>query len=380
MRRVSVHYCLVFVILLTFDLRLRAQSETVDYSQQLAALKESFEKANPEVIKPYVSETLAFGTYPVALTPTILKQFFSGQLKLKSFELISTKAGEALIKYDIYGLGVRQSRVLFDDEGKIKRIELVDNIIRMQAEAQKEMARQIQAPDPGDMAEKYPFKEVEFKSKDRHPISGNLYELESDRPVILLCHQAGYNKHEYADIAPRLNAMGYNVMAIDQRSGGDFAGKSNKTYHSAKAKGLTTEFLDAEQDIEAAVDYLFGMYGQKVIVWGSSYSSSLVLFVASSNDHVRASISFSPGDYFGEAKPSLAHVLKDLDKPFFITSSKEESEQVSKLLKDIELKPNQLHFIPEHKGYHGSRALWQGQENADEYWNAVVSFLKKINP
>lgn len=378
MRRVSTHYCLVLVILLIWNRNAPAQSATVDYAQQLAALKESFDKGNPEAIKPYVSEALTFGSYPMEVTPTILKQFFSGQLKLKSFEVLSTKAGEALIKYDIYGLGVRQSRVLFNDEGKIKRIELVDNIIKMQAEAQREIARQVQAPNPGELAEKYLFREVEFKSKDGHPISGNLYEVDGDKPVILLCHQAGYNKHEYADIAPRLNAMGFNALAIDQRSGGDFAGKSNKTYHRAVAQGLTTEFLDAEQDIEAAVDYLFEKYGQKVIVWGSSYSSSLILYMAGSNDHVRASVSFSPGDYFGEAKPSLTLVLKDLNKPFFITSSKEESERVSLLLEDTSLNVNQVHFIPENKGYHGSRALWQGQENAGEYWEALTSFLSKI--
>ncbi len=377
MRRVSVTYCLFLIVMCCFNLALKAQSQ--DYSVPLTALKESFKKGDPQALSTHISEELAFGPYPASITPTILKQFFSGQLKLKSFEVLSVKAGEALIKYDIYGLGVRQSRVLFDAEKKIKRIELVDNIIKLQAEAQREMASQVQAPEPGELAKQYPFKELTFASKDGHAITANLYEVDSRKPVILLCHQAGYNKYEYADIAPRLNAMGFDVMAIDQRSGGDFAGMSNKTYHSAKAKGLATEFLDATQDIEAAVDYLFERYGREIIVWGSSYSSSLVLFVAAENTHVKASVSFSPGDYFGEARPSLTQVLKHHEKPFFITSSKEESERVSNLLKDIRLNGYQIQFTPEGKGYHGSRALWNGQEGADEYWEALTLFLSKIS-
>ncbi|GAB5524432.1 MAG: hypothetical protein Roseis2KO_23040 [Roseivirga sp.] len=377
MRRVSVTYCLVLILISCFSAGLRAQSQ--DYTAALAALEESFKKGNPEVLSAHTSEELAFGPYPASVTPTILKQFFSGQLKLKSFEVTATKTGEALIKYDIYGLGVRESRVLFDDEGKIRRIELVDNIIRLQAEAQRDLASQVQAPEPGQLAEQYPYQEVEFASKDGHPVTANLYEVGSAKPVILLCHQAGYNKYEYADIAPRLNAMGFDAMAMDQRSGGDFAGMSNKTYYRAMAKGLETAFLDAAQDIEAAVDYLFEKYNREVIVWGSSYSSSLVLFLAAENAHVKASVSFSPGDYFREAMPSLAQVLEDHEKPFFITSSKEESERVSNLLIGIKLKGDQVQFTPEGKGYHGSRALWRGQKGADEYWKALTSFLSKID-
>jgi hypothetical protein len=41
------------------------------------------------------------------------------------------------------------------------------------------------------------------------------------QPYILLSHQAGSNRAEYAPIAPRLVKPGFNCLAIDQRSGGE---------------------------------------------------------------------------------------------------------------------------------------------------------------
>ncbi|MCE7996323.1 MAG: alpha/beta hydrolase [Roseivirga sp.] len=256
---------------------------------------------------------------------------------------------------------------------------MIDKLLKEQAEAQKELASQKQVPSPGQLAEQYPYTQIEFASKDGQIITGNLYKIGNTQPVILLCHQAGYNKYEYADIAPKLNQMGFNALAIDQRSGGPFGDQNNETANRAQAAGMDVGMLQAEQDLEAAVDYLYKKFGHKIILWGSSYSSSLALFVTSKSDQVSAVIAFSPGDYFGEQKPSLSVVLKGLDKPFFITSSKEEAETVSGLLADYAMDENHVQFIPEGKGYHGSRALWQGQKGGEEYWQAITEFLSKVS-
>ncbi len=351
----------------------------VDYSKQVEALRRSFETKSSEAIKPYVSQTLSFGTYPAGATIQILGQVFNNLPKLNSLDIISQKQGEASVKYNFNGLGDRSSKLLFDGQGKLTKLELVDNLLKEQAEAQAALARQKQAPTPGPLAEKYPYKEVKFEAKDGLEIEANLYELDRDKPVILLCHQAGYNKFEYADIAPKLNELGFNVMAIDQRSGGSFGGQNNATFERAQASKLETGFLNAEQDIEAAIDFLYGKYGREVILWGSSYSSSLALFIGASNDKVSAMISFSPGDYFGDAKPSLSTVFQSLEKPFLVTSSKEEAKVLSSLIEGAELSKRQLQFIPEGEGYHGSRALWEGQEGGAEYWSQVIDFLRSLN-
>jgi dienelactone hydrolase len=174
--------------------------------------------------------------------------------------------------------------------------------------------------------------------------------------------------------------MGYNALAIDQRSGGDFAGHENETYNRAvQNSGEDIAFTDAIQDIESALNYLYDRYHQKVIVWGSSYSSALALHVAENNKKVKAVISFSPGDYFGDQLPSLKTVFPKIEQPFLVTSSKEESKALKELLKDTTPNQKQMQFIPKSDGFHGSRALWIDQKGADEYWDALKDFLKAIN-
>ena len=226
--------------------------------------------------------------------------------------------------------------------------------------------------------EKTEPKAIEFESTDGLIISGHLYEIDESKPVILLCHQAGFNKVEYAEIAPKLNEMGFNCLAIDQRSGGNLDGKPNETSQRAKGKNLPTHYVDAQKDIVAAINFLNKKFNQKIIVWGSSYSSSLALFESLKNDKVKASISFSPGDYFGNKRPSLKETFSKLEKPFFVTSSKGEAKKLSSSINATELKENQIQFIPTSSGFHGSKALWSKKKGFEEYWTAITQFLNAI--
>ena len=221
-------------------------------------------------------------------------------------------------------------------------------------------------------------KTVDFPSKDGIVISAHIYETDKDAPVVLLCHQARYNKYEYTDIAPKLNARGFNCVAIDQRSGGELRNHENITHNNAVKQHKPTEYLDAEQDILAAIDYVYKKYKKPVILWGSSYSSTLALYIASENDKIAAVISFSPGNYFAGKKGSLIDKLENFSKPMFVTSSKKEAPGITKLLQKMQLNSQQVQFIPSGEGYHGSKALWEGQKGGEEYWNAIDDFLLKI--
>ncbi|NER12008.1 hypothetical protein GWK08_01015 [Leptobacterium flavescens] len=362
---------------LSFSTGLNAQQ--ADYSKQITAFKQSFEKKSAEHLKEYISTELKFGPIPVQNTPAVLANVFARFPKLKVMEIVENKKGEARIKHEFEGLGAGESSVFFDSSGKITKIEFIENIILQELKAQQALRNSVQQPVPGELAKKHSFKKVTFPSEDGLSVTANLYEVDPDKPFILLCHQAGYNKYEYADIAPKLNEMGFNCLAIDQRSGGPFAGHKNETNEAAIQKGIKNiDMTDAEQDIRAAINYLHKKYNKKVTVWGSSYSSSLALFAAEGNKSVNAVISFSPGNYFGDQKPSIAKAIKDLKVPFFITSSKEEAKQLGALIGDIKLKENQQQFIPSSDGFHGSRALWEGQKGAEEYWTALTGFLNKV--
>ncbi|MBD3637497.1 MAG: hypothetical protein HUJ25_09105 [Crocinitomicaceae bacterium] len=224
------------------------------------------------------------------------------------------------------------------------------------------------------------YETITFKAEDGLDIYANKYEIDKTSPVIVLCHQARFNKFEYEGIAQRLNDMGFNCLAIDQRSGGPIAIKQNQTYNLAVEKGLEVDYLDAIPDIKAAVDFAAEEYDQDVILWGSSYSSTLALWEGLKNDKVRAVVAFSPGDYFPELG-SLTDSLSTLEKPFFITAADFEIDGdvgINALLSKTDLGENQVKFAPESNGHHGSRALWKNQAGGEQYWEAVTDFLNSI--
>jgi pimeloyl-ACP methyl ester carboxylesterase len=216
-----------------------------------------------------------------------------------------------------------------------------------------------------------------FPSIDSLPIHANLYHIDSALPIIVLCHQAGYNKVEYTEIAKVLNDMGFNCLAIDQRSGGNLVEWFNETKLEAIERGLPTEYLDAQQDIIAAVEFAAAKYKKEVLLVGSSYSATLVLNVAIENKNVNAVIAFSPGDYFPD-KINISKRLTDFKKPMFVTSSKEEAGELTKLISTVDLSEEQLQYVPESEGVHGAKALWKTYENNEEYWIASSSFREKV--
>ena len=95
------------------------------------------------------------------------------------------------------------------------------------------------------------FKTVEIQSLDKLKITADVYAPHADKktPFIVLCHQAGWSRGEYREIAPRLNKMGFNCIAIDQRSGRAVNKVANQTTKRAAAAKKATGFLDAEQDL-----------------------------------------------------------------------------------------------------------------------------------
>lgn len=218
---------------------------------------------------------------------------------------------------------------------------------------------------------------ITFPSLDGLEITADLFHVANDAPVFVLCHQARYNRTEHTETAKALMARGYNCLATDQRSGGVLNDQDNETANRATAKGLPTNYIDAEQDIIAAVNFMAEKYQQSVILVGSSYSAALGLKVAKENPNVKAILSFSPGEYFGN-QLALGKTIAGLDKPTFITSSKNEVP-TAKPLADVVSKEQITHFIPQSEGAHGSRVLWSEQTFSEEYWTAVNAFLEKHN-
>lgn len=222
------------------------------------------------------------------------------------------------------------------------------------------------------------FVPVEFEASDSLLVTGNLYEADPAFPLMILCHQRGFCKYEYAGVAERFNELGFNCLAIDQRCGGPIAENRNETWLRAVEQNKPTDFLDAEKDIVAAIEWAYATYQKPVILLGSSYSSTLCVYQAVENEKVSAVIAFSPGNYFMDVRGDLTKLLVDFEKPFFFTAANEEMLFVRELVLGRPRSETQVVFAPEGQGMHGARVLWPTQEGGEEYWVALEDFLEKI--
>ena len=263
-----------------------------------------------------------------------------------------------------------------------KLVHLLGTVLLIAISLQSALAQEVKTEASSDNARV--FKEVSFNSADGLKVTADLYWKYDDKskPFIVLCHQAGWSRGEYREIAPKLNKLGFNCLAIDQRSGGAVNGVNNETAKRATAARKSTTYSDAEQDIIAAVDYARENYSTgKLILWGSSYSSALALRIAGEHpSKIDGALAFAPGEYFQSlGKPGnwIASSAKKIACPVFITSAKKEQKNWESIYAAI-ASENKTSFLPKTTGNHGSRALWAKFDDSTQYWAAVKPFLAKF--
>jgi dienelactone hydrolase len=222
--------------------------------------------------------------------------------------------------------------------------------------------------------------EVTLTAADGVKISGTYYAAASKTaPIILLFHQAGSNRWEYAPIAPRLVAAGFSALAIDARHGGEMWGHENET---VARLGKEAGYLEALPDLEAALAWAQKENAsRKVVVWGSSYSSCLVFVLAAKHPgEIAGLLSFSPAEYFQNNKTLVHDAAAKVNIPVFITSAKdaEEEEAARSIYEAVADRKDRVLFVPKAGGVHGSSTLRadRNAEGAEENWAAVLGFLK----
>ncbi|VVT11374.1 Alpha/beta hydrolase [Sphingomonas sp. EC-HK361] len=230
------------------------------------------------------------------------------------------------------------------------------------------------AAQPGKPDEKGSL--MSLPAADKMPLIARKYSAEHPRATILLFHQAGSGKGEYATIAPRLTALGYDAVAVDARSGGGLYGENE----TVQRNGRSTDMKLAQRDLQGAVDWAAAQ-GRPVILWGSSYSAALAFPVAAANPgKVKAVLAFSPGEYF-DGRPAIAAAAKAVTVPVFITAAPtaEEQAQAKPIFDAVGAKDKTL-FVPK-DGVHGSSTLIAAKNpaGAASEWTAVEGFLKKLS-
>jgi alpha-beta hydrolase superfamily lysophospholipase len=154
---------------------------------------------------------------------------------------------------------------------------------------------------------------VTLQAGDGVSISGLVYPAAHPKAIILLFHQADSSKAEYATIAPRLAAMGFTALAIDQRSGGSLYGPNE----TAARLSTPSTYEQAKPDLVAALDWASPQH-LPVALWGSSYSAALVFEVAAEHpDEVSAVVAFSPGEYL-EDRSSVRRAAVGVRAPIYV--------------------------------------------------------------
>lgn len=221
--------------------------------------------------------------------------------------------------------------------------------------------------------------EVWLTAGDGIPIRGDLYAIEGDEtksaPMILLFHQAGSNRGEYAEIAPRLNELGFHALAIDQRSGGERWGFENET---VKQLGESMDYLSALGDLEAALRWKTERgYKGKTLAWGSSYSAALVFLLAAKHSEIDGVLSFSPGEYLDKRRDEVSRAAKQLSQPVIVLTPDEERARAQPIV-DVISSKDATFVIPE-QAVHGSSMLVEARNpGAKAIWTDVRKFLAKF--
>ena len=174
--------------------------------------------------------------------------------------------------------------------------------------------------------------------------------------------------------------MGFNVMAADLRNGNEVNGIINETSDRAFEKDLDINYIATVPDIEAAIAYAKKhLASGKLLLWGSSYSASLVLLVADYTPGIDAVLAFAPGEYYKKQwKTYIQDHVSHLNIPVFITSAKDEKKNWWPIYQAMPSK-EKVYFLPRSKGVHGAKALWDNNPSNQKYWESVKMFLNNFS-
>lgn len=220
---------------------------------------------------------------------------------------------------------------------------------------------------------------VTFLADDGLEVTADYYGVPENKKIILASHQSHFSRGEYNDIAPILLKEGYNVLAIDLRSGGSVNGKDNETATRAQEQKLRSSPAKAYGDMEAGLNYIKNtLTYDKFVVMGSSYSSALAIVLGANHpEAVSAVLSFSPGNYVNVNDKSVDEYVKLLEVPLYITSPKSEEDSWSEYVPLIKSELLTT-YVDESKTKHGASCLWPTSDGSERHVEQMVQFLRKL--
>ncbi len=181
---------------------------------------------------------------------------------------------------------------------------------------------------------------VKFESAEKIEIIGTFYESpKADSPAILMLHQWMKNRKTYDDLARRLQAKGFGVLAIDGRGFGD----STRTTDGKDVKQKpNVEKLDSNvvKNMKADVDNAFQFLAKqknvdasRIGIVGASYGSSLAIIYAAENSRVKAVALLSPGINYFDNLPTEPAVKNFGDRPLLLVAAEDDKDSADAVRK-----------------------------------------------
>lgn len=200
-------------------------------------------------------------------------------------------------------------------------------------------------------------RKVSIESDDGTVLIGSfLTSPKPNSPAVLLLHQFSSDRHSFDDLAQRLQARGYCVLAIDGRG----FGESTKTRDGnpvtvSRSDDAVNGMMD---DVGAAFDFLSKQKNvdpSRIGIVGASYGSSLAIIYASKHPKVGSVVLLSPGlNYFGNM-PVEPAVKSYGNRPLLMVAANDDQESADAVTKLKSSAPNDRYEVRIYeKGGHGT--------------------------
>ena len=237
----------------------------------------------------------------------------------------------------------------------------------------------------GPAAQAFAFETVNFAASDGLEVTADLYRGASpSAPTVILFHQSASSRGEYRQVAPRLQLLGYNALAVDLRWGRSWSDVDNVTAQRNGTDSVMTAVeagigsprstIDASwMDMMAAVEWARGQFPDASIhAVGSSFSAMLVTRLAAEGD-VASVTAFSPAEY-DDSRPELVRGWAERAAvPMLSVAAVDEGEMVRVVSDAV---PEDLrHFHQAAVGRHGASIM----DEDDANFGVLAAFVGHVS-
>ena len=221
------------------------------------------------------------------------------------------------------------------------------------------------------------MEKITLKTKDNLDIVGLYYPSLASKGVLLL-HMMPAAKESWNEFAPKLQNLGYQVLAIDLRGHGE---------SSAGPEGFRN-FSDLDHqktifDLDAGIEFLEtkGVKQNNLVLIGASIGANLALQCLTEHQEIKKAILLSPGiDYRGIKIEPLMSKLSS-DQKVMLVGSNNDSESNNEVLQKIasvaseNVRPNITIIVYQRAG-HGTDMLGQAGANEPDLEKTIIEWIQ----